>query len=565
MAVVLLEDILDLPVLRTAIVRAARHACRRPVSWASVIEMPVEDFVRPNEFVLTTGMGCGAGGERFREFVSQVMACGAAAVGLSTGRYIEEVPQETIEMAEEASFPIIELPWEVRFADITRAVSDALAAEEYRALVRSQTLQATMLERVVTGASAAEVAQVLADELGQPVRLADAAGRILGSSKQDADVVAVEEEVQGGGILSKGAPGLLRVPVQSARQTEGFILVGSPAEAEQHSLPSDTRALEHASAACAFWFLHQKALQQAQIRRQDDFVWSLAKGQIGEEDATAQGSVLGYRLDRPRVCVLGRLESAAEQERPGTDAAEESERRRLQLAIDQAAREGGHAVMVTHQNSTFVLYVESEGAKLPLVHRLLDEVDRILERGGLGGRVSWGVAPAGRDVSGFARGYTAAKEALDLGYRQWGPGHRTSSEDLRMYQVLSRVAADPVAKALIAETLGPLIEYDRRKQGQLLQTLGEFIRARGQASKTAQRLVLHRQSLLYRLSKIESLTGRNLADPDDWFQLSLAHRLLLVDPGACPPGLDGPTDREPGPSKLFDDDPDEREDDDDYC
>ena len=541
MAVVLLEDILELPVLRLATVRTASAACRRPVSWASVIEMPVDDFVRPDELVLTTGMGCGESGGRFMDFVGQVIAANAAAIAVSTGPYLEKLPPETLELAERESFPLIELPWEVRFADITRAVSEALLTEEHRLLIRAQDLQTTMLERVVAGAGGADIAQILAEELGLQVRLADPAGRILGSSKGPTGRPRPAPEP---------ACTPLRVPVRSARQTEGFILVGGAAGSAP-DLGRNTQVLEHASAACAFWFLHQRALREAQARRQDDFVWNLAKGQIAEEEATAQGSVLGYRLDRSRVCVLGRLlpDPRAEGVEHRAFADEDAEQRRVEHVVLQVARDRGHAVMSTRQQATFVLYVETDGRNLAPVHRLLDEVGLVLDRAGIGGHVSWGLAPAGQDVGGFALGYAAAKEALEIGYRQCGAGHRTSSEDLQLHRVLSRVAEDPAAARLVADTLGPLIDYDRRKHGQLVQTLGELIRARGQASKAAQALVLHRQSLLYRLAKIESLTGHSLADPDNWFQLSLAHRLLLLDPDEKRRRLTGP--------------PSEREDDDD--
>ncbi|MFB4166322.1 helix-turn-helix domain-containing protein, partial [Alteribacillus sp. JSM 102045] len=42
-------------------------------------------------------------------------------------------------------------------------------------------------------------------------------------------------------------------------------------------------------------------------------------------------------------------------------------------------------------------------------------------------------------------------------------------------------------------------------------------RNRGNVSQTARELNLHRQSLLYRLRKIETLTGCNLVNSDDTF------------------------------------------------
>ena len=40
-------------------------------------------------------------------------------------------------------------------------------------------------------------------------------------------------------------------------------------------------------------------------------------------------------------------------------------------------------------------------------------------------------------------------------------------------------------------------------------------------------LNLHRQSLLYRLKKIEALTNRSLSNTDDLFLLNLSIRLLM--------------------------------------
>ena len=53
-------DVLNLDIMKNAVVRAGRNFIKeRYVQWISVIELPVENFVRQNELVLTTGIGCG--------------------------------------------------------------------------------------------------------------------------------------------------------------------------------------------------------------------------------------------------------------------------------------------------------------------------------------------------------------------------------------------------------------------------------------------------------------------------------------------------------------------------
>ncbi|WP_162252589.1 PucR family transcriptional regulator, partial [Streptomyces griseoruber] len=47
------------------------------------------------------------------------------------------------------------------------------------------------------------------------------------------------------------------------------------------------------------------------------------------------------------------------------------------------------------------------------------------------------------------------------------------------------------------------------------RTAEVFLDCAGQASRTAARLGIHRQTLYYRLSRVEQLTGLDLADGED--------------------------------------------------
>ena len=59
----------------------------------------------------------------------------------------------------------------------------------------------------------------------------------------------------------------------------------------------------------------------------------------------------------------------------------------------------------------------------------------------------------------------------------------------------------------------------------LVRTLVEFIKCNGNSSLAARNLHLNRQSLLYRLKKIESLTGMSLNQRKDLFLLELFTRI----------------------------------------
>ncbi len=59
----------------------------------------------------------------------------------------------------------------------------------------------------------------------------------------------------------------------------------------------------------------------------------------------------------------------------------------------------------------------------------------------------------------------------------------------------------------------PLAEHDRARGSDLVRTLEVYFAAGANASEAADRLFLHRNSLLYRLERLQRLTGLDLKDP----------------------------------------------------
>jgi DNA-binding PucR family transcriptional regulator len=62
------------------------------------------------------------------------------------------------------------------------------------------------------------------------------------------------------------------------------------------------------------------------------------------------------------------------------------------------------------------------------------------------------------------------------------------------------------------ELVGRVEAYDRKHSSDLIRTLKVFFAANGNASEAADRLYLHRNSLPYRLERIQELTGLDLKD-----------------------------------------------------
>lgn len=92
--------------------------------------------------------------------------------------------------------------------------------------------------------------------------------------------------------------------------------------------------------------------------------------------------------------------------------------------------------------------------------------------------------------------------------------------------LLRALEADPALVEHYRRLLKPLHDYDQASGGDLVKTLDAYLRHGGNATQTADALYLHRNSVRYRLARIQALLGLDIAASDNRFALQVA--LLLA-------------------------------------
>jgi hypothetical protein len=129
------------------------------------------------------------------------------------------------------------------------------------------------------------------------------------------------------------------------------------------------------------------------------------------------------------------------------------------------------------------------------------------------GRV--GVSPVVDGLAALDTGYRLAHTAArTLG----GPGLAVLDE--RLPEAL--LANSPeLAPRVVRSALGGLLELPPADRDTLLETLQEVLANRGSPTHAAAALFCHRNTVIYRMRRIEAATGRSIADPRDRLLLAL--------------------------------------------
>ncbi|MBU8907340.1 PucR family transcriptional regulator [Desertibacillus haloalkaliphilus] len=559
---VTVKEISKLKILQDTNVKTARDQLDQcQVEWVSVIETPVENFVRKNEFVLSTGIGCGQDEELFLKFIQEIIEAKAAALVIAKGRYIKEIPQNILTYAEEHQFPIIEIPWEVRFADIIHSILQTLNRHEDKVVEDSETMRKKLLQLILQGAGLTDIATTVYDKIKLPVIITDKRGIVKGKSPNASPLeqrwnhyisneleTISQTSIEQSNYLShphiqwldvgEEQQSILQLTIQSASEVQGYLLIETDEKYQDNegALQPFIYILEHAATTVALCFLHENAVRETELRLRDDFVWSLAKGKITSwETALSRAKSLGYQINIPYICIIGYPENLEDIHQKSQASATSSHEHWLQGMIRCFEEEVFHTgrtvnlqTMSTFQREELVIFLEvTPGKSNESSFTFLELLNTRLHRLFPDLILSWGIGKQ-YGFKHFHESFNEAQMALNIGRRQKGPGHQSTYADTRVDRALMSLLGNEELQQITDSTIGSLVEYSKDRGIDLIHTFVSYNQNRGNVSQTARKLNLHRQSLLYRLRKIESLTGCSLDNPDDVFLVDLSIKLWTL-------------------------------------
>ncbi|TWI58942.1 PucR family transcriptional regulator [Halalkalibacter nanhaiisediminis] len=550
---ILMKDVLALNLLKNADVCTGEvYVEERQVEWVSVIETPVESFVKENEFVLTSGVGCSESPDQLESFVNDVIQSGASGLAIALGPYIKAIPASVLHLANQHQFILLTLDWKIRFSDILAAVIEEIHDKKREYLEKIENIRKSLLEYILAGESLDVVANHVSKEIDCDVLIADKRGVILGKSPnvnsdlQDKWLLFLHKQLEDDGIyqsfdhifdwLHYEGGFALQLKIHSAGNIQGYIIVGGfgaePFSEQEHN--EWVMLLEHVTTAVAIHFLHEQAAKETEWRLRDDFVWELSRNSIPSKEAMlSRAKSLGYHINLPYISLVAKPEQLEKSFRSMEHLSISFDHwlheciRYIEEEAESMAKSMALKSMVTYQQHELIIFLEvthyeaTEQARV-YISKLAERLQLLYPSLSL----TWGIAKQ-YGYSCFDSSYQEAKRALEIGRKRIGPASISIYADTKVDRVIESIVQNRELIEMAESVLSSLLHYANERQIDLLHTFTIYHRNRSNVSQTARELNLHRQSLLYRLRKIESLTGCSLDDADDLFLLDLSVRLWL--------------------------------------
>ncbi|WP_169797895.1 PucR family transcriptional regulator ligand-binding domain-containing protein, partial [Streptomyces neyagawaensis] len=164
-------------------VRAGGDRLDVPVRWAHVSELadPVP-YMEGGELLLITALKLDAEDpQEMRRYVRRLVGAGVVGLGFAVGVNYEEVPEALVEAADAEGLPLLEVPRRTPFLAISKAVSAAIAADQYRAVTAGFAAQRELTKQAL-GAGPEGVLAALASQVDGWAALYDASGAVVAAA-----------------------------------------------------------------------------------------------------------------------------------------------------------------------------------------------------------------------------------------------------------------------------------------------------------------------------------------------------------------------------------------------
>ncbi len=143
-------------------------------------------------------------------------------------------------------------------------------------------------------------------------------------------------------------------------------------------------------------------------------------------------------------------------------------------------------------------------------------------------RLSIGIGNQCQSISDYRRGFAEANEALQMGQTLDRDGGVTHFNDLGVYRYLYKIARMDDLRDIYQDQVARIATYDRRKGTDLLDTLETYLECAGNLTKTSNRLFVHRNTLIQRLERLQSLCDIDLQERSNWLTLQVAIKVFKL-------------------------------------
>ena len=396
------KDIISLPSLKVLKVVAGEEGLDRTITWVYVAECfedsrEAANWLYGGELVFITGVGLKGSEELLNEFILKINKKNISGLIINVGKYIPEIPQSSINIANKLQLPLFELPWKVKLLDISTEICSSIIMKK----IEGQSLN-NLLENILFSDIKAE------------------------------DNLLERANQYGHDLSGKNRVGIIDI---------------------------------------------------------DNFAEYIKEKNIKNENII-------------------------------TDI-----KNKLQRIIYDSFLENSISIVTMQKNDSIIFMFKAKDASIDWIKLIIDKININLNKKIKDLSFSTGIGKAYSDLKDMKNSYREAEESIQIIKYEKNNSNILFYEEQGLYNLLLGINNNKILEEYLWSTIGPLIESDKSNELNLVDTLECFINMNCNINLASNKLFIHKNTLRYRLQKIEEILHCDFGNMDHRVKLNMAFKV----------------------------------------
>ncbi|WP_425448793.1 PucR family transcriptional regulator [Dethiothermospora halolimnae] len=543
-----IEDIMNMEVMENCKIIAGYKGIRNTISKVNIMADPdILDWVDEGELLLTTGYAFKkADISEQKKLIKECASKNLAGIGIKISPHLETIPKEILDLADGLNFPIIDIYYDIPFSDIMTPIFQEIFNKQAKLLKKVERVHEEFMNAMLLGSSVSKIGQIIYENIKNPILIElqwpnktipqfgeideDTKDILLNDSKKFADPKfkrQLERKFSEDKFLINGKYITRMVmPIVVRNNVYGHIFawaVNTPLGG------FDLSVIERASTTMALEILKKLSIKEVENRYRTEFLEDL----LSYDDSKKQKAIRRAHLfnlsnnDKYMVVVFElkyKKYNSKKDEMP-VDYIQENLQKVIYTTETILDGIGIKNIVASRTDSIHILLALRKGQEhSDILDKLNNKIKSSLDDKFKDIDFRIGI---GRPYDGLENVYNSfmdANRAIKAG-KIISEGEVIDFEKLGIYKILCQ---DHLKEELIRfynGTLKSLVDYDNKKSTELVKTLESYFFNNGNLKKMSEELYTHYNTVLYRVQRINEITGMSLENSDNRLNLEIALKI----------------------------------------
>lgn len=548
-----LEKLLTLDILHGAQILGGARGISKRITKVNVMEVPdIIEWVSEGEFLLTTAYSIKDNINILIELIPKLNSKGVAGLGIKVGRYVNELPEDVIELSDKLGFPIIEVPFSVSHTDVISGILTEVINDQMNMLVKIDGFSREVMNIMMKGGSLKEIAQKLYDNIGNSLaiyeNMIDSCEIICNEEDRsiidnilyehislkhieennnyyDEGIYKVHKDEIRGSIIER-----ITIPIVIENVEYGCIFIWLD---KKDLTPLDNMLIESYLHIIALDFVKKLSLYNMESNYKLEFFDDLlSDNESRQKKAMERGKTFDFYKTLKYTVIIILLKDIYPPSKLAIDKMSPSQGSISDLLfitgrIAKLHRE--RIVYVDKSDRILILYgsdksKDSQTIKSDVINfcqHIFDEALKKFDENNL----TVGIGRCYDDTKQLYKSHGQAKLIVES-LNKTNITSIKHYDDLGLYRILAFEGLQGELIEFCSDTIKPLIDYDKVNNSELVKTLKIYFQCDGNMKKIAEKMYMHYNTIIYRVQQIKDITGLDLENGDSRLNLEIALKAM---------------------------------------